>query len=140
MQLMPVNKPNHRTLIRDISVLQVKLFADGLRDLILVPLSIGAGVLSLLRTDDGPGTQFYDLLRAGRRSDRWINLFGAADRVHGPASDDGQLPLDDIDEIITHVESFVVNEYKSGGFTAETKNQLDRAFDLLRKHGPGGEL
>jgi len=139
MQLIPVTKPDRRTLIRDIGVLQIKLVADGLRDLVLVPLSIGAGLLSLLQTDDGPGTQFYDLLRAGRHSDHWINLFGAADRVHGPANDDARLPVDDIDEIVSRVEAFVVNEYSNGSLTADAKNQLDRAFDLLRRISPGGK-
>ena len=60
MQLLSVNRPNYRTLIRDVSMLQIKLFADSMRDLILVPLSISAGVLSLLwRSDNKPGTQFY---------------------------------------------------------------------------------
>ena len=36
-----VKKLDRRTLIRDVSVLQAKLIVDGLRDLILVPLSIG---------------------------------------------------------------------------------------------------
>ena len=77
MQLLSVNRPNYRTLIRDVSMLQIKLFADSMRDLILVPLSISAGVLSLLwRSDNKPGTQFYHVLRAGRRSDYFLLLTG----------------------------------------------------------------
>ena len=135
MQFLPVTKLKNRTLIGDVGVLQVKLFVDGLRDLILVPLSIGAGVLGLLlRTDSGPGTQFYDLLLAGRHSDRLINLFGASDRVHATAGGDGQLPEDDINQSIARIESFVVNQYNSGGLPAETKAQLDKAFELLRNY------
>ncbi len=138
MQLLSVNRPNYRTLIRDVSMLQIKLFADSMRDLILVPLSISAGVLSLLwRSDNKPGTQFYHVLRAGRRSDRWINLFGAADRVYGPAGGAEQLQLDDMETIITHVEDFIAHKYNSGSFSEENKAQLNNALSLLREHQTG---
>ena len=136
MQLLSVNRPNYRTLIRDVSMLQIKLFADSMRDLILVPLSISAGVLSLLwRSDNKPGTQFYHVLRAGRRSDRWIDLFGAADRVYGPAEGAGRpLPQEDMEAIIARVEDFIAHKYNSGSFSEENKVQLNNALSLLREH------
>ena len=138
MQLLSVNRPNYRTLIRDVSMLQIKLFADSMRDLILVPLSISAGVLSLLwRSDNKPGTQFYHVLRAGRRSDRWIDLFGAADRVYGPAEGAEQLQLDDMEAIIARVEDFIAHKYNSGSFSEENKVQLNNALSLLREHQTG---
>jgi len=101
----------------------------------LVPLSISAGVLSLLwRSDNKPGTQFYHVLRAGRRSDRWINLFGAADRVYGPAGGAEQLQLDDMETIIARVEDFIAHKYNSGSFSEENKVQLNNALSLLREH------
>jgi hypothetical protein len=132
---MQVKKPDRWTLIRDVAVLQVKLIVDGFRDLILVPLSIGAGVISLLQARDGPGTQFYDLLRVGRSSDRWINLFGAAERIYGPSSYSDIFPVDDIDQMVARVESFILEEYKSGGVTGEAKNRLAKALNVLRKRG-----
>jgi len=135
MQILSVNRPNYRTLIRDVSMLQIKLFADSMRDLVLVPLSISAGVLSLLwRSDNKPGTQFYHVLRAGRRSDRWIDLFGAADRVYGPAGGAGPLPLEDMEAIIARVEDFIAHKYNSGSFSEENKVQLNNALSLLREH------
>ena len=130
-----VKRLDRWTLIRDIAVLQVKLLVDGMRDLILVPLSIIAGILSLLQRRDGPGTQFYDLLRVGRRSERWINLFGAAERLDSLSRGGGIFPAYDIDEIVNRVESFIVEEYKSGGVTREAKYRLDKAFDVIRKRG-----
>ena len=120
------------TVIRDVAVLQGKLIIDGLRDFILVPVSLVAGIVSLLKTGDTPGTEFYDLLRAGRRSERWINLFGAAERVHGLADDDEAFAVVDVDEIVNRVESYIVDEYKSGGVTKQAKNRLDRALGGLR--------
>ena len=69
------------TLARDIAVLQVKLIVDGLRDFILVPVSLVAGIISLFSGGRSRDNEFYRLLRIGRRSEQWINLFGAADRV-----------------------------------------------------------
>lgn len=124
--------PDRWTLIRDILVLQMKLVVDGLRDFILVPISLVVGIVSLVKTRDGGGREFYELLRAGRRSERWINLFGAADRVYGPPSADDNFPTD-IDEMVNRVESFVVDEYTKGGVTRQAKQQLDRALDSLHK-------
>ena len=53
------DQPQLWTLIRDIAVLQVKLIVDGLRDLLLVPASLIAGIVSIVRTDEGkPGNEF----------------------------------------------------------------------------------
>jgi len=125
--------PDRWTLIRDILVLQLKLVVDGLRDFILVPISLVIGIASLVKGGDSPGSQFYELLRTGRRSERWINLFGAAERVYGPSIDDDRFPTEDIDEMVSRVESFVVDEYSKGGVTRQAKNQLDRALDSLHK-------
>jgi len=89
--------PDRWTLIRDIFVLQLKLVVDGLRDFILVPVSLIIGIASLLKGGDSPGSQFYELLRTGRRSERWINLFGAAERVYGPSIEEDRFPTEDID-------------------------------------------
>jgi hypothetical protein len=125
--------PDRWTLIRDVAVLQVKLLVDGFRDLVLVPISLFAGLISLVRGGAKPGPEFYDLLRIGRRSERWINLFGAASRVHGPPTAEDRFPVEDIDEMVSRVEAFVVDEYQRGGVTAQAKDRLDSALDLLHK-------
>ena len=71
MDFLPKDDHEHPpawTLIRDVAVLQVKLIVDGLRDLILVPTSLIAGIVSLSKTKDGkPGPEFYSLVSAGKR-------------------------------------------------------------------------
>ena len=106
------------------------MIIDGLRD--FVPVSLAAGIVSLAKTGDTPGTEFYDLLRAGRRSERWINLFGAAERVHGLADNEESFSLVDVDELVNRVESYIVEEYKSGGVTWQAKSRLDTALGGLR--------
>lgn len=125
--------PDRWTLIRDILVLQLKLLVDGFRDLILVPISLVIGIVSLVNAGKGHDNKFYELLRTGRRSERWINLFGAAERVYGPSIADDRFSTEDIDKLVSRVETFVVDEYQQGGVTRQAKDQLDRALDSLHK-------
>lgn len=126
-------------LVKDVAVFQVKLLIDGARDLFLVPVSIVAGIVSLMHSGSKPGPQFYDLLRLGRQSERWINLFSAAAPAPDAAgrSDDSAsssrtpLPVD-IDDLVNRVESFIVDEYANGGITAQARQRLDRALESLR--------
>ena len=132
--------PDRWTLIRDVAVFQIKLLVDGFRDVLLVPVSLIAGVVSLVRGGARPGPEFYDLLRIGRRSEYWINLFGAAAHLHGQPTDEEKFAVEDIDEMVSRVETFVVDEYRRGGVTAQAKDRLDSALDLLhrkarRRHG-----
>ncbi len=120
--------PSRATVLRDVAVLQVKLIVDGFRDLLLVPASLVAGAIGLLRGDGG--ADFYKLLRLGRDSERWINLFGALDReADGSAPGDG----DDIERLVTRVESFVVDEYRHGHLSGQAREQIEGAVDKLRR-------
>jgi hypothetical protein len=123
--------PNRWTLIRDIAVFQFKLVCDGIRDLLLVPISLVVGVVGLMKGGDEQGSDFYDLLRLGRRSERWINLFGAVENYHGPIPEDDKFNAKDIDQMVSHVESFIVDEYKKGGVTAQAKGRLDQALNAI---------
>lgn len=126
------------TLVRDIAVLQVKLVVDGLRDLILVPASLVVGIVSLLSGADGrPGDQFYRLLAMGKQSERWINLFGALQNAPADLEHSEQLPDAGMDELVKRFETFVVDEHRRGGITAQAKVRLDKAIDAIgRKRGP----
>ena len=124
--------PGCRTLIRDVAVLQVKLVVDGLRDLILVPLSLAAGIVSLASGEKGvPGTQFYRLLGVGKQSELWINLFGAM--KNAPPDLEHPMPFPDMDEIFGKIEEFVVDEEKRGGMTAQARERFDKAIDAMQK-------
>ncbi|MGI9202881.1 MAG: hypothetical protein ACR2Q3_02655 [Woeseiaceae bacterium] len=120
-------------VIRDIGVLQVKLIVDGLRDLILVPVSLVMGVISLTRSGEDTGSEFYELLRLGKRSERWINLFGAAEKGRRQEEEPEPFPGEDIDAMVSRVENFVVDEYRRGGVTKQAKEHLDKAIDSLHK-------
>ena len=63
------NTVDRWTLARDVGVLQVKLIVDGLRDFILVPVSLVVGIYSLMQSGRQGDNEFYNLLRVGRRSE-----------------------------------------------------------------------
>jgi len=134
-QLEGHESPSERwTLLRDLGVFQVKLVADGLRDLILVPTSLIAGIVSLVKSENGrPGLQFYHLLGFGQQTERWINLFGAVE--NSPEKLDQPTPFgeSDIDDLMDKFESFVVDEFKRGGLTTQAKERLHAALEAIQR-------
>ena len=93
-------------LIRDLAVFQFKLLADGLRDLIMSPVSLIAGLSGLLFFHDNPSKPFHDVLALGKRSERWINLFGHQ-RPLGKSH-----PVGSMDDVLGQMESAVIEHYK----------------------------
>ena len=121
------------TLIRDVAVLQVKLVVDGLRDLLLVPLSLAAGIVSLASGEKGvPGTQFYRLLAVGKQSESWINLFGALTNAPPDLEQPTPFPDANMDDIVGKIEAFVVSEEKRGGMTAQAMERFEKAIESLQ--------
>jgi hypothetical protein len=122
------------SLLRDLGALQVKLLVDGIRDIILVPASLVAGIVSIVSSNDGkPGPQFYQLLAWGRQSEIWINLFGAV--KNSPEEVGQQQPFGntDIDDIVGRLETFVIDEVKRGGVTTQARDRLDKILDAVQR-------
>ena len=106
-------------LIRETVVLQVKLLVDGLRDAILIPISLVAALVGLLRGGPDCNREFRRVIKLGRRSERWINLFGH------------QRPLSSkpvtgsMDSILDQVENTVMAQYKRGKKPAQEDSDND---------------
>ncbi len=133
---------DRRTLIRDVAMLQAKLIVDGFRDLVLVPVSIVAGISSLTSGKGSePGPQFYHLLDLGKQSEKWINLFGALKNAPPDMKQVQPFPDTDLDDIVGRIESFVVDEEKRGGMTEQARERLERLLSRLENrrnaHAPG---
>jgi len=100
-------------LARETVVLQIKLLVDGLRDAVLIPLSLVAALIGLLRGGPDCDREFRRVIKLGRRSERWINLFGH------------QRPLSrnpvtgSMDTILDQVETAVMEQYKRGSQTTK---------------------
>ena len=122
------------TMLRDLGVLQVKLIVDGLRDLILVPASLIAGIASLVTSKDGrPGPQFYQLLAFGKQTEVAINLFGATKNSPEDIEQPQPFANADIDALVGKLETIVVDEVKRGGVTKQAKQRLDKLLDALQR-------
>lgn len=107
-------------LLRDVLRFQLKLLADALRDLLLSPISLIVAFAGIILPGDNPRRYFDQLLRLGRRSERWINLFGA---FRDPVG---------LDEWARRVEARIVEQYERGGMTASAKNAIDRTLDSVQ--------
>ena len=103
-----VNRNPRIELIRDTAVLQMKLLVDGLRDAVLIPVSLVAALIGVLRGGPDCDREFRRVIKLGRRSERWINLFGH------------QRPLSShpvkgsLDSVLATVESVVMEQYRRG--------------------------
>ena len=107
------NRSPRVELVRETAVLQIKLLVDGLRDAILIPVSLVAALIGVLRGGPDCDLEFRRVIKLGRRSERWINLFGhqrplGSDPVKGS-----------MDSILEQVETAVMEQYKRGAQTSK---------------------
>jgi len=114
-------------LLRDAFILQLKLVADGFRDALLIPLSLVAAAVGLVRGGKDCDTEFRRVIDLGQRSEQWINLFGQQEPLT-PNS-----PVGSIDRILEQVESVVVEQRRKGRSAAEIREAIRAA--LQRGHG-----
>jgi hypothetical protein len=76
-QLKPdsAHRGDKASLLRHALILQLKLLGDGLRDAMLVPVSITAALMGLLFRSKDPWLWYREVLLWGHASDQWIDLF-----------------------------------------------------------------
>lgn len=119
--------PGRWRLLSDAVTFQVKLAIDGLRDLLLIPISALAALLSLLGVRDSP-LEFYNVVRLGKRTERAINLFAVADR-------DQARPVEvtTVDRLAQRLEKAVAEQYERGGVTRSAKEAIDQIIDTLER-------
>ena len=70
-------------LIRDLLIFELKLFLDGMGDLVFSQLAILALLWDFIRGGPEMGKTFYTVLRFGERWDLWLNLSRPADETAG---------------------------------------------------------
>jgi len=110
------------TLIRNSVVFQLKLMADGFRDLVLLPISLIATIIGLLRGGDEPEREFNQVIQVGRDSEQWINLFGNHDV---PETSNATAS---IDALFTKVEETLKRQYLTTGTSASAQAEIDEAL------------
>ena len=120
-------------LMREAAVLQLKLVADGMRDAALIPVSLVAALIGLLRGGEDPGREYRKVIKLGRRSERWINLFGHQ-RPLGNSH-----PVGSLDAILNQVEDVVMDQYRKGRSSAETRRAIREALEEVQKEDIRGQ-
>ena len=103
-------------LIWDVLLFQVKLAADGIKDILLVPLSLIAAFMGLVAGGKRPDQYFRRLLIAGRRVERWVNLFG---HRQGDTSD----------KMVAPFQQKVFDELERQPWLKEAGTQFNRHLD-----------
>ena len=116
----PTRSPREQ-LFRDALVLQLKLIADGLRDALLIPVSLVVALVGLLRGGPDCDTEFRRVIDLGRRSERWINLFGHEEPLLADS------PVGSIDRVLDEVEAVVVEQRLKGKSAAEIRAAIRAA-------------
>lgn len=119
------NTSKRSTLIRNAVVFQLKLMADGLRDLVLLPVSLIATLIGLLRGGKEPEREFNQVIEIGRQSEHWINLFGNHD-VTGSSN-----AVVSIDALFTKVEKTLKNHYQAAGTSKSAQAEIDQALQAV---------
>lgn len=109
-------------LIRESLIFQLKLIADGMRDFALVPISLVATLVGVIRGGDEPDREFRHVIDLGRQTEQWINLFGQ----HEPIKEAGR--AGSIDMLLTNAEEVVKEQVQSGGISESASRAINKAL------------
>jgi hypothetical protein len=114
--------PGRSRLLRDLVVLQIKLMADALRDIVVSPIALVAGLFGLVIGRPPATDLFYGVVRFGRRTEQWIDPFSAG----GDPKDEAGLY-----DVLDRIHGQLMTEYERGGVSAAAKRAIDEAAQVL---------
>jgi hypothetical protein len=114
-------------LLRDLGSFVLKVGLEAIRDLVLIPLALLAGVAGLLLSPADPARFFREVLRLGARFDDFLDLFGAAARQESLAPPG----VTRVDDLVDGIEAVLREQHQKGGVTATAKDAIDRALDAV---------
>ena len=114
-------------LLRDLGAFVLKVALEAIRDLVLIPLALLAGLAGLVLSPAAPERFFREVLRLGARFDDFIDLFGAAAHAEPPQP----LRAARVDDLVGAIEVVLREQHQRGGVTAAAKTAIDRALDAV---------
>lgn len=85
------------------------------------PVSLVAALVGLLFEPRNPARWFDQVIRFGRQTEVWINLFGR--RTGQPG----------IDDLFSNLEERLRQQVEQGGMTAGAKKRIDDSLDRLQE-------
>lgn len=91
-------------VLRDVLLFQFKLVVDGLKDLCLAQVALGAAMIDFVRRDGSPGRRFYGVVRLSDRFDGWLDLHEPLTRVPEDTPDFAPSAGRGVDDLVDGVE------------------------------------
>jgi len=114
-------------LIKKALVFQLKLGADALRDLVLSPLSMILVIVDIVSGHSEKQSLFYKMMKYGRLSDHWINLFEIKQGF-------GFRKTKNVDHWIDQVESIISEQQNTGKISKAAKEKIDTYLDKISRN------
>ena len=114
MTKKPMTVTSRNVTVRDFAIFQLKLFLDGMKDLIAFNLSIVAIILDFISGRGRKPRLFYSVVRASERFDKWLNLHSVVQLMDETDGEEGLLGGIDPEEdtLVTEIERLVGRKKK----------------------------
>jgi hypothetical protein len=101
--------------LRRLVLFQIKLAADALRDLLLSPVAFICTFIDIICNTQDKNSAFERLMRFGRRSDFFINLFEQRHRLKESSN---------IEQVASNIESIIKNEMQNQTLSTKAKQKI----------------
>ncbi|MCA9659450.1 MAG: hypothetical protein KC486_13975 [Myxococcales bacterium] len=126
-----VTQPSRWGLVREFALFQGKLVVDGLKDLLLSPLSIVVLIIGLVSPRYAPAMWSW-LYGVGRHLDGWIDLF--PERL--PVADATPDGLKTMDAVVGQVEELVRGLRRGGTTDPAVQERIDAVLMSINRLAP----
>jgi hypothetical protein len=114
-------------LIRQAIFFQLKLGLDALRDILMSPVSIVLLIVDIIMGNYHQQSYFLRLMRLGKKSDHWINLFDV-ELPNAKPQDDNLTADSNVDVWFTKIEEVIKEQQINGKLTQTGKEKLRQYF------------
>lgn len=112
--------PTTEVLVRDLLIFQLKLFLDGIKDIVLSPLSVLAVLWDLVPSRRSrKGEAFYRVLKLGERYDLWLNLYNPAREARARGEGLLEAGAHSADSLVGKLEQLAREEARRQGWTGK---------------------
>jgi hypothetical protein len=131
---MQYKQPNSERmpLIRHAIVFQLKLGLDALRDVLMSPISIVLVVTDIILAHNSKQSYFLKLMRIGRKSDHWINLFGV-NLPSAETEDKNDTADSNVDDWFSKIEEVIKEQQVDGKLSQLGKEKLQQYYRRMNQ-------